>query len=381
MRRILFALAALCVLGLGGWAVSAYSEVRSGAAPKPQAAASVPVTATVAETRDMSVTVTGIGSVQAYNNVAIKTRVDGQIVKVDFTEGQDVKAGDVLFEIDPRPFQAALAQAQANRQKDTAMLASASADLQRFADLAKNGYQTRQSLDQQKAQVGQLQASIAADDAQIQAASINLDYTKIQAPIGGRTGARQVDIGNIVHATDTGSLVTITQLQPIFVSFTLPQQDLDALRQSGSNGAVPVQVMSQSSEHLLADGTLSLIDNQVDQGTGTIHLKAQFANADHALWPGAFVTVNVVTGVRQNAVIVPAETVQQGPNGPYLYVIRPDNSVEQRAVSLSQSNGTLAVIATGLAAGERVVLTGQYGLSAGSKVVVQAAPRAASPPA
>jgi multidrug efflux system membrane fusion protein len=341
----------------------------------------VPVTATVAEARDMPITVTGIGSVQAYNSVAIKPRIDGQIVKVDFTEGQDVKAGDILFEIDPRPYQAALAEAQANRQKDVAMLTSASADLQRFTDLAKNGYQTRQSLDQQKAQVGQLQASIAADEAQIQAASVNLDYTKIQAPIDGRTGARQVDIGNIVHAADTGSLVTITQLQPIFVSFTLPQQDLDALRQSQSNGAVPVQALSQASQRMLAEGALSLIDNQVDQGTGTIHLKAQFANADHGLWPGAFVSVKVVTGIRKNAVTVPAQSVEQGPNGPYVYIIRPDNTVEQRAVSLSQSDGTLAVIATGLAAGERIVLAGQYGLSVGSTVAVQAAPQAAIPPA
>jgi multidrug efflux system membrane fusion protein len=381
MRRILFALAALCVVGLGGWAVSASSEVGTSAATKPQGAATVPVTATVAEQRDMPVTVTGIGSVQAYNSVAIRTRVDGQIVKVDFAEGQAVKAGDLLFEIDPRPYQAALAQAQANRQKDVAMLASASADLQRFTDLAKNGYQTRQSLDQQKAQVGQLQASIAADEAQIQAASVNLDYTKIQAPFDGRTGARQVDIGNIVHAQDTGSLVTITQLQPIFVSFTLPQQDLDALRQSQSNGAVAVQALSQGSQRLLADGQLSLVDNQVDQGTGTIHLKAQFTNGDHALWPGAFVSVKVVTGIRMNAVTVPAQTVQQGPNGPYVYVIGADNRVEQRTVSLSQSDGTLAVIATGLAAGERIVLTGQYGVSAGSMVAVQAAPPAASPPA
>ena len=372
MRRLLFALASLCVLGLGSWAVSAYSEAPLQPA-KPKQAAGQPVTATVAETHDVPILQTGIGSVQAYNTVAIKTRVDGQIVKVDFIEGQDVKQGDVLFEIDPRPYQAALAQAQANRQKDQAALVSASADLQRFTDLAKNGFQTRQSLDQQKAAVGQLQAAIAADEAQIEAASVNLDYTQIRAPIGGRTGARQVDIGNVVHAADTGSLVTLTQLQPIFVSFTLPQQSLQALRQSQARGAVPVQVLSQADQTPLAQGALSLIDNQVDQGSGTIHLKAQFANADGALWPGAFVTLKVETGILKNAVTVPARTVQQGPNGSYLYVIRPDDTVERRSVTIAQSDGATSVVGQGLAAGERIVLDGQYSLSNGSKVAVKAA--------
>jgi multidrug efflux system membrane fusion protein len=319
------------------------------------------------------VLVRGIGSVQAFNTVTLKSRVDGQIVKVDFTEGQEVKAGDLLFEIDPRPFQAALAQAQAAKQKDEAQLVSANADLGRTTQLLGNGFQTRQTFDQQKAAVGQLQAAIKQDEAQIDAAQLNLDYASIRSPIDGRTGARLVDVGNIVHATDNTGLVTITQLRPIFVSFTVPQQQIDAIRERQSEALLETRAYTQDDQKQLSIGKLTLIDNQVDPATGTLHLKAQFDNTDAALWPGEFVNVRLVLSIDKNAVTVPARAVQQGPNGSYLFVIKPDDTVEMRTVEVSQTDQGVAEIKQGLSAGENIVVDGQFRLDQGTKVTVQTA--------
>jgi multidrug efflux system membrane fusion protein len=294
-------------------------------------------------------------------------------MKVDFTEGQEVKAGDLLFEIDPRPFQAALAQATANKQKDEAQLVSATADLDRTTQLLRKEFQTRQTFDQQKAQVGQLQASIKADQAQIDAAQLNLDYASIRSPIDGRTGARLVDVGNIVHAVDNTGLVTITQLRPIFVSFTVPQQQLDTIRERQSAGPLEARALTQDDQKQLAVGKLTLIDNQVDQATGTLHMKAQFDNTDAALWPGEFVNVRLVVSIEKNAVTVPARAVQQGPNGSYLFAIKPDDTVEMRIVEVSQTDQGLAVIKKGLQAGERIVVDGQFRLDQGTKVAIQPA--------
>jgi multidrug efflux system membrane fusion protein len=293
---------------------------------------------------------------------------------VNFTEGQEVKAGDPLFEIDPRPFQAALQQAAANKQKDEAQLVSAQADLQRYTELVGHGYQTRQIYDQQKAQVAQLQASIKADQAQIDAARLNLQYADIRSPIAGRTGARLVDIGNLVRATDNTGLVTITQLRPIFVTFTLPQDQLGRVRDSTKAGDVEVQAFSENDRERIASGKLTLIDNSIDAATGTIRLKATFANADEALWPGAFVNVRVVVGVKRNAVTVPARAIQQGPKGPYLFVVKPDKTVEMREVQIVQIDQGVAALEKGLAAGETIVLDGQYRLEPGSKVRFEAPP-------
>jgi multidrug efflux system membrane fusion protein len=373
MRKFIIILAALAIgvplawVGYEHWDAVKAAEPPDRAAPAP----SVPVTAGVAETRDMPVYVRGMGTVQAYNAVTVKSRVDGQIVKVDFTEGQEVKAGDPLFEIDPRPFDAALAQARANKEKDEAQLGSAQADLQRFERLVGNGYQTRQSYDQQKGLVGQLQAAVKADQAQIEMAQLNLQYATIRSPIDGRTGARLVDVGNLVRAADNGGLVTITQLRPIFVSFTVPQGELDRVRRHQSEAPLAVQALGQSDERLLATGRLTLIDNQIDQTTGTIHLKAVFDNRDEALWPGAFVDVRLVVSVRKDAVTVAARAVQRGPRGDYVFVIGPDMTVETRIVEVAEAEDGLAVIDKGLAAGERVVVDGQYRLEQGTKVAVQ----------
>jgi membrane fusion protein, multidrug efflux system len=339
----------------------------------PQAAAQapapgIPVTAGTVAIQDVPVFLHGIGTVQAYNSVAIKSRVDGQIVSVAFKEGQDVKEGDLLFQIDPRGYQAALEQAQAAKQKDEANLVGAQADLDRYEKLLTPGWQTRQSYDQQKAQVAQLQAAIKGDIAQIDTAKINLGYTDIRSPIDGRLGARLVDKGNIVHANDNTALVMITELKPIFVSFTLPQETLDDVHENHKQAPLVVRAYSGDGKKQLAEGKLTLIDNMIDQTTGTIHLKARFENEDERLWPGEFVSLRVILTMRKGVPTVPQQTVQQGPNGSYAYVIKPDDTVERRAVDLASIQDGIAIVTKGLSPGERVVVDGQYRLTEGVHV-------------
>jgi multidrug efflux system membrane fusion protein len=358
--------AALAALGAG------LRPGRSADPPQGGQPPAVPVSAEHATARDMPVYVRAIGTVQAYNTVAIKSRVDGQIVKVDFTEGQEVKAGDLLFEIDPRPFQAALALAQAAKQKDEAQLVSAEADLKRDAALVARDFQTRQAYDQQKSLVGEVQASIAADAAQIQSANLNIDYAQIRAPIDGRTGARAVDAGNLVHAADNTSLVTITQVRPIYVSFTAPEADFETIRASNSSGAVAVEALAADNKTQLGSGQLSLIDNQIDQASGTIHLKAQFANEQEVLWPGEFVNLRLLVKTLKDAVTIPDRAVQQGPDGAYVFVVKPDMTVENRKVEVAETEDGLAVISNGVSAGETVVVDGQYRLNPGARVSIAA---------
>lgn len=332
------------------------------------ASPAIPVTLGVATTQDVPTYQRDVGTVQAYNTITVSSRVDGQIVGVAFTEGQDVKPGDLLFEIDPGPFKAALAQATAMLHKDAAQLLSAQADLQRYAALVPEGFQTRQIYEEQIGLVGQLRASIEADQAQIDAARLNLDYASIRSPIGGRTGARLVDLGNMVRAAAGSGLVTITQLRPIFVTFTVPQQILRAVRHNQASAPLRVLAYSQDDREKLAEGTLTLIDNQIDPTTGTVRLKATFANDDEVLWPGEFVTAHLVLAVAKNAVTVPTSAVQRGQNGHYLYVVRADDTAEMRPVDAVTTEGDTAVIGKGLAAGERIVVAGQYRLADGSRV-------------
>ena len=343
-------------------------EKRGPQAVAQTAGQAIPVTAGTVAVEDVPVFLHGIGTVQAYNSVAIKSRVDGQIVEVDFKEGQNVKEGDLLFQIDPRSYQAALEQAQATRQKDEANLVGAQADLERYEKLLTPGWQTRQSYDQQKAQVAQLQASIKGDVAQIDAAKVNLGYTEIRSPIDGRLGARLVDKGNIVHANDNTALVMITELKPIFVSFTLPQETLDDIHENNKQAPLVVRAYSGDGKKQLAEGKLTLIDNMIDQTTGTIHLKARFDNEDERLWPGEFVSLRVVLSTRRGVTTVPQQTVQQGPNGHYAYVIKPDNTVERRDVEIASIQDGIAVVTKGLAANERVVVDGQFRLTEGARV-------------
>ncbi|HEY7301935.1 MAG TPA: efflux RND transporter periplasmic adaptor subunit [Xanthobacteraceae bacterium] len=345
--------------------------------PAPQSASAgprgIPVTAGQAEARNVPVELEGLGTVQAFNTVSVKSRVDGQITKVLFQEGQEVKAGDPLFQIDPRPFQATLQQAQANKQKDEAQLHSAQLDLARYQKLAPTGFSTRQQLDQQTGLVGQLQGAVNADQAQIESAQLNLDYALIRSPIEGRTGRRMVDIGNVVQTAQNAPLVSITQLRPIFVSFTVPAERLDRIRANQAKAPLTVIAYGMDDKTKLAEGKLTLIDNQVDETTGTIRLKAQFANDDEPLWPGEFVNAHLILAIRENAVTVPAQTVMQGPNGPYVFVLDANDAAHQRPVTVASTQDGFAVIEKGLAAGDRVVVDGQYRLTDGSKVKIDEA--------
>lgn len=338
------------------------------AAQGPAAAPAIPVTVGVVTAKDMPVFLEGIGTVQAFNIAAVKSRVDGPIVGVDFTEGQEVEAGAALFQIDPLPYQAALAQAQAAKAKDAAQLESAQADLERYSKLVVHGFQTQQNYDQQKALVGQLKAAIAGDQAQIDTAKLNLGYTQIRAPISGRLGARLVDIGNLVRASDDTSLVTITQVRPIFASFTLPQQSFDELRQQQMKAPLAVEAYSGDDTRELAEGRLTLIDNSIDAATGTIHLKAQFANENERLWPGEFVNLRVILRVRRAVPTVPSQTVQEGPDGYVVYVVEPGDTVARRPVEVAAIRDGVAAVTKGLAPGERVVVNGQYRLTDGARI-------------
>lgn len=364
---IAFALAAAAL----PWVIDTVAPTAEAQAP-PATAPGVPVTAGTVATSDVPVFLNAIGTAQAYNMVTIKSRVDGQIVKIAFSEGQDIKANDPLIQIDPRPFQAALDQAIATKQKDEAQLVSAQADLVRWTELVPTGVKSRQTLDQQKALVQQLQASIKADDAQIEAARLNLGYADIRAPISGRLGVRMVDVGNMVRGTDAAGLVTIQQLKPIFVSFTVPQENLHKIHQKkGEAGELAVIAFGADNKTELARGKLAVIDNAIDQPTGTVRLKAVFANDDERLWPGEFVNVRLVLSVRKGAPTVPAQTVQDGPNGAYAYVIKDDNTVERRAVDVAAVQDGIAVIEKGLSPGERVVVDGQYRLTNGARIKVE----------
>jgi multidrug efflux system membrane fusion protein len=359
---VIIALVATVVIWRLGFATQAPQAV---AQTPPQA---IPVTAGTVVAQDVPIFLHGIGTVQAYNSVSIKSRVDGQIVKISFREGEEVKAGDPLIQIDPRPYEAALEQAQATKQKDEAQLAGAKLDLQRYEKLLGTGYQTRQSYDNQTALVAQLQAAIKGDEAQINTAKLNLSYADIRSPIDGRLGAKLVDVGNLVHANDNAALVTITEVKPIFVSFTLPQERLDDLRGNQKKKALVVLAYSADGNKRLDEGKLTLIDNAIDQATGTIHLKARFDNEDERLWPGEFVHLRVIQAIRDGVATVPSQTVQEGRDGHYAYIIKPDNTVERRSVELASIQDGVAVVTKGLSPGERVVVNGQYRLTNGARV-------------
>jgi multidrug efflux system membrane fusion protein len=375
MKRLIGGAAILALVATAAfWRLNMEAGVPRAAAQTPGQA--IPVTAGTVAVEDVPVFLHGIGTVQAYNTVAIKSRVDGQIVKINFKEGEEVKIGDPLFQIDPRPYQAALETAQAAKEKDEAQLAGAQLDLDRYQKLLGPGWQTKQSYDQQKATVEQFQAAIKGDAAQIQNAKLNLGYADIRSPIDGRLGAKLVDVGNLVHANDNTPLVMIAELKPIFVSFTLPQETLDDIQENNKQAPLVVRASSGDGKKELAQGKLTLIDNMIDQATGTIHLKARFDNDDERLWPGEFVNLRLILSTHKGVATVPQQTVQVGPNGYYAYVIKPDNTVERRAVEVASMQDGLAVISKGLTPGEKVVVDGQYRLTEGARVN----PTTAGPP-
>ncbi len=338
----------------------------------PAGAAPIVVTVTPVKRADYPVVLQSIGQVQAYNTVLVRARVDGQIMKIAFREGQTVNKGDLLAQIDPRPFQAALDQAVAKKAQDEATLANAKLDLDRLATLAKKDFATRQQLDTQNALVLQLTASIAADAAAIDAARTQLDYTTIRAPISGRAGFRLIDEGNLVNAGQQTGIVSIAQLQPIAVIFAEPQEYVTRINEELAAGSPQVTVMDAEGRKL-ATGRLSISDNQVDLPTGTIRLKAEFDNKDNALWPGLAVTTALQLGVEKGVLIVPAEVVQHGQDGLYVFIIDDKNRAEVRKVKVAHQDTATAVISDGLRQGDRVVTSGQFLLQPGSVVSIDAA--------
>jgi multidrug efflux system membrane fusion protein len=344
--------------------------LRAQAPTQKAAAPAIPVRATLVERADVPVFLSGLGTVQAFNSVLIKSRVDGQIIKINFTEGKDVRAGEVLAEIDPAPFEAALAQAQATKLKDQAQLENARLDLERASRLATTNAISKQQLDTARALVAQLDATVKADQAMIDMAQTQLNYSRIHSPIDGRAGTRLVDAGNIVRgANDAAGIVTINQLNPIFVNFPLPADSLPKIRASSKNGEVKVTVQDSNGIDLIS-GKLSVVDNQINPATASIIYKATFDNTAELLWPGQFVNVRVELEVRRDVIAVPVTAVQQGPDGPYAFVVGQNRVVQKRALRVGLLNKTTAVIDEGLQPGDIVVTEGQYRIQAGSSVEV-----------
>ena len=357
----------LVVLGLWGWRHHARAAQNSSAAGR-AGLQPVPVVAGRVAQKDVPIYLDGLGTVRAFNSVMIRVRVDGELKKVAFTEGQDVKTGDVLAQIDPDPFLAQLEQVEAKKARDEAQLANARLDLQRDADQLAAKIVAQQIYDTQKTLVDQLASQVKADQAAVDSAKVQLNYTTIVSPIDGRTGIRLVDQGNIVHATDANGLVVVTQLKPISVMFTLPEQTLPAIQKEHAAGDIAVLAVDRDNRTVLGTGTLAVIDNQIDTTTGTIRLKATYPNDDLRLWPGQFVNARLLLTTRKGGLVVPASVVQRGPEGSYAFVIKDDQTVAVQPVKVAQIENGEALIDEGLQPGQEVVVDGQYRLQPGSKV-------------
>ena len=370
LRMMLLGISACAVL-LGG-AVAAYAT-RAPASASAQNAAqrpAVPVAAETVTAGRVPIYLHGIGTVQAYNTVTVRSQITGQLTRIAFTEGQAVRAGDLLAQIDPRPYQAQLDQATANRARDEAQLANAQQLLQRNTPLLAAGYATAQTVETEKDQVAQYAAMVQSDTAQIENAKVELGYTRLTSPIDGVAGIRQIDIGNIIHPTDPNGLVVVTQLQPISVLFTLPETDLPQIQEAMAKGTLSVLAYSQDDKTELDRGTLAVLDNQIVQTSGSVRLKATFPNPAHRLWPGELIDVRLLVQTLPDAVTVSATAVQQGPQGAYVYVVTADGTVEQRGIALGRTAAKQAVITAGLKPGEQVVTGGQSRLQPGTRVAV-----------
>jgi membrane fusion protein, multidrug efflux system len=339
-------------------------------APAPAAPPPVPVVASVVKSHDVPLYLRGVGTVIAYNTDVVRSQITGELTQITFTEGQTVKAGDLLAQIDPRPYQAQLDQTIANRTRDQAQLTNAIANLGRYTELLSKGYATPQLSDTQKAQVAQLKSAIKADEALIEQAEVQLGYTRLTSPISGVTGVRQIDIGNIIHPTDPSGLVVVTQIEPISLIFTLPESDLPQIQTQMAKGPLTVLAYSQDDKIKLDEGTLLLANNQIVQATGTVQLKATFPNTAHLLWPGQLVNARLLIDTRKDGLTIAAPAVQQGQTGSYVYVITPEGKAEVRSVTVAQISEGQALIDSGLKANETVVVDGQYRLRQDSPVRV-----------
>jgi multidrug efflux system membrane fusion protein len=363
-KRTLLSAAALGVIGLVTWRMlhkPANAATRTGPAPIAVQIAKVGHT-------DVPIYLQGLGTVQAFYTVTVTARVDGEIQKIAFTEGQEVKKGDLLAQIDPRPNQAAYEQAVATKAKDAATLANAIRDLERYILLQPQDLASKQTVDTARATVDQFNAQIQVDQALIDNAHTQLEYTRITSPINGRTGIRQIDPGNIVHATGTSGIVVVTQVKPISVVFTLPEENLSDVGAAMAAGPVPVTTLSRDGGKVLDSGAVSLIDNEIDQTTGTAKLKATFSNEHNTLWPGQYVNARVLVRTEHQALTLPTTAVQLGPTGPFTYVVKSDSTVEVRPLKIGDESDGMTIVKSGLNVGEQVVTSNQYRLQAGAHI-------------
>jgi len=373
---VLAAIVAAIGVGAGIARHSVAQQAQPAGNPPP-----VPVSVARVTRQDVPVYARGLGSVQAFSAVLVRARVDGTLMQFPVTEGQEVKQGDLLAVIDPRPFQAALDAAMAKKAQDEADMANAKQDMARYSALAQKDFASHQQVDTQHALVNRTTAMIAGDTAAIETAQLNLSYCYITSPIQGRVGLRLVDPGNLVHASDATGIVTVTQIHPISVLFTLPQDSLPRISLAMEAGKLPVTAFAPDDKTALDQGTLLTPDNAIDPATGTIKLKANFPNPHNTLWPGQFVNARLQLGIDQNVLTVPSVAVQHGPSGLYAYVVTPDSSVARQPVEVARDDGTLAVIAKGLTEGQAVVTDGQSRLQAGSKVAANDVSQQAAAPA
>jgi len=361
--------AALAGLGLAALLVLTWrivhkpADAASRAAPQP-----IAVDTAAVSHADVPIYLQGLGTVQAFYTVTVTARVDGELQKIAFTEGQTVRKGDLLAQIDPRPNQAAYDQAVATKAKDASLLANAKRDYDRYTLLQPQNLASKQTVDTARALVDELTAQLQVDQAIIDNARAQLDYTRITSPINGRTGIRLINPGNIVHAAGTTGIVVVTQVQPISVVFTLPEEELSVVGAALASGPVPVTTLSRDGSTVLDQGTLTLIDNEIDQTTGTARLKATFSNANNALWPGQYVNARVLIRTEHNALTLPTAAVQLGPNGPFTYVVKTDSTVEVRPLKIGAESGGMTVVTDGLAFNERVVTSNQYRLQPGAHI-------------
>jgi len=367
-RRRRWILATVGVLLLAGVGYRVLGSRSSSSAKGPAEARPVPVAVASVSQRDVPIYLEGLGTVVALATVTVKSQVDGRLDAVLFVEGQRVKKGEVIAQVDPRPFQAQLHQMEATLARDQAQLRNARLNLERYRDLRKQNLIAQQQVDDQQTQADQFAATVGIDQAQVETARLNLDYARIVSPIDGVTGIRQVDPGNLVHASDANGIVVITQLDPIAVLFTLPQDDLPRVSKALAQGPLSVEALSRDGNVKLGTGKVLLIDNQITQTTATIRLKAVFPNPDNALWPNQFVKARLLLTTRAGALVVPTPAIQRGPKGTFVYVVGPGNTVAVRPVELDSTEGALALISKGLTSGEQVVVDGQNQIRPGSLV-------------
>src|SRR6201987_5348899 len=362
----------LAAIVAGGLVYAAHAKLFNKSAVAPAPPAPVPVVASVVAQHDVPIYLTGVGTVIAYNTDVVRAQIQGQIVSINFTKGQKVRAGDLLAQIDPRPYQALIDQYVGNLERDQAQLANALANQKRYNQLGNQGWATPQLMETQNAQVGELHGAIKTDQALIEASNVQLSYTRLTAPIDGVVGIRQIDVGNIISPSTASGLCVVTQIDPISLIFTLPETVLPQIQQQQEKNKTPLKVVAYSQDNTikLDEGELGLVNNEILQTTGSIQLKANFSNKDNRLWPGELVNARLLLDTRHNGLTVPAGVVQQGPKGPYAWVIQPDNTVAIRQIKVAQITDGQALIDSGLDANEQVVVDGQYKLQPGAHVTL-----------